>query len=99
MASISESTCNRDTKFVSLLDSLVNFEWSNHGPYHPQTIEYWKKMDILLEDPTNVIKNSPSITSNMYQKIRMFVYKASNRTCSNEVAIDNTEHCVSGSDV
>lgn len=91
--------CNRDNKFVSLINSLVNFEWSNHGPYHPQTIEYWRKVDSLLEDPTNCIKNAEFMTANMYQKIRMFVYKASNRVCSNEVAIDNSENCVSGSDV
>lgn len=90
---------NQEETYGRMMEASLHTKWPNKKPYHPETIEFWRKVDTILSNPNNTIM-LVSILNKDYMDIKRFAYRASNRIASdNETMLARQENHLGGADL
>ena len=89
----------KDSYWVNAISQLENVKtlWQNRGKHHPDTINFWRAIQVILEKRNNVFKQI--MDTKQYAEFKTFVFQASNRfPSSNENFIYKVENPLNGFD-
>ena len=93
---------NKDSYISHLIVSTLDMdiEWPNLGPYHQDTIAFWRQVDRVLEHPTHYNRLKRTVVDNAeFSGIIKYVYRASTRVIHNGEACAYATSPTDGSDI